>query len=81
MLMRFLPALAVVLALATPAFAGQCPSLVQKIDDALAAGTSLSEEDVAKVMALRDEGQALHDAGSHGDSVAKLQEGLALLGM
>jgi hypothetical protein len=81
MVSRILVALALSFALAGPALAGQCPSLVQTIDDALAAGTSLSEDDLAKVRALRDEGQALHDAGSHGDSVAKLQEALALLGM
>lgn len=81
MLTRFLSAAAIVLALSTPAFAGQCPTLVQKIDEAIAAGTSLAAEDLAKVRALRDEGQALHVAGSHGDSVAKLQEALTLLGM
>ncbi len=81
MFLRLFSALLVVLALASPAVASQCPSLVQKIDDAVAAGTSLSAEDLAKVQALRDEGEALHGAGSHADSVAKLQEALGLLGM
>lgn len=81
MFLRLFSALLVVLALASPAVASQCPSLVQKIDDAVAAGTSLSAEDLAKVQGLRDEGEALHAAGSHAESVAKLQEALGLLGM
>lgn len=81
MTLRILPTLAVVALLASPALAGQCPTLVQKIDDTVAAGTSLSAEDLAKVQALRNEGQALHDAGDHAGSEAKLGEALALLGV
>ncbi|MGH6718248.1 MAG: hypothetical protein ACREER_02940 [Alphaproteobacteria bacterium] len=81
MMVRLVSALFVVLALAAPAVASQCPSLVKRIDEAVAAGTSLSAEDLAKVKTLRDEGEALHAAGSHADSVARLQEALALLGL
>ena len=81
MLLRIVCALAIMVVLAAPAVASQCPSLVAKIDEAVAAGTTLSADDLAKVQALRDEGEALHNAGSHADSVAKLNEALALLGM
>jgi hypothetical protein len=81
MISRILAAAAVVLALAGPALASQCPTFIQKIDDAVAAGTTLSADDLAKVETLRNEGQALHDTGDHAGSEAKLQEALALLGL
>ncbi len=62
------------------AFASSCPMHVQKIDAALA--TSTAGDDVkAQAQALRDEGQALHEAGNHADSMAKLQEAEQLLGI
>lgn len=67
--------------LAAPAFASQCPSDIAAIDAAMAAGTTLSEADLARVQELRDEGQALHDGGDHGGSVAVLAEAKAMLGI
>ncbi|WP_264210389.1 hypothetical protein [Leisingera thetidis] len=67
--------------LAAPAFAGQCPSDIAAIDAAVEAGTSLSEEDLATVQELRDEGQALHDSGDHDASVETLAEAKAMLGI
>ena len=62
------------------AFANSCPTHVKKIDDALATSTA-SDEVKAQAQALRDEGQALHDAGDHAGSMAKLAEAEALLGI
>ena len=39
------------------------PGRVAKIDKALAAGPDLSDEQVAEVKRLRDEGERLHKAG------------------
>jgi hypothetical protein len=64
------------------AFANACPSHVKKIDDFLAAAPAdISAEVQAQAKALRDEGLALHEAGSHAESMAKLAEAEALLGI
>jgi len=66
---------------AVPAFAFQCPTDIAAIDAALAAGTDLSDEQIAQVEALRDEGQKLHDAGDHQASVDTLAKAKDMLGM
>ncbi|HKP27076.1 MAG TPA: hypothetical protein VJV39_24615 [Dongiaceae bacterium] len=77
---KLLTAIALSVLLSGTAFANSCPTHVAKIDAALA--TSTASEDVkAQAKALRDEGQALHDAGNHAESMAKLAEAEALLGI
>ncbi len=71
---------AVVLSMTGQAFAGQCPSMVKAIDAALQTA-SLSEADKAKVMELRNKGEAEHKAGSHAESVNTLNEAKKMLGM
>jgi outer membrane lipoprotein-sorting protein len=66
--------------LSGPAFAGECPTHVQKIDEALASA-SLSEEQKAEVQRLRDEGQRLHSEGQHEEALATLAEAEGLLGI
>ena len=72
---------AALLALAAPVFAGHCPKDVKAIDQALAAGTDLSQEELDEVKALRDEGEALHESGKHAESVETLHEAMDILGM
>ncbi|KIC15079.1 MULTISPECIES: hypothetical protein [unclassified Leisingera] len=79
--MKHLTLAAAITLLASPLLAGQCPADIAAIDAALAAGTELSEEDLATVQELRDEGQALHDSGDHANSVATLAEAKAMLGI
>ncbi len=79
--MKHLTLAAAITLLASPLLAGQCPADIAAIDAALAAGTELSEEDLATVQDLRDEGQAQHDAGDHGASVETLAEAKAMLGI
>jgi hypothetical protein len=67
--------------LATPAFAFQCPSDIAAIDAALAASPDLSQEQIAEVTALRDEGEALHQAGDHQASVDTLAQAKEILGI
>ena len=77
MIKRFLIAAAALALMATPAFASQCPKDMKSIDAALAAGKGGDMKD--KVKALRAEGEALHKAGNHGESVKVLGEALQLL--
>ena len=70
----------ILLALAGPAFANQCPALIMKAEEAMKTAT-LDDATKATVTADIAEGKVLHDAGKHGESVAKLNEALKLLGM
>lgn len=71
---------ALVVCLATPALAFHCPADMAKIDRALSAGTTLSAAKLEEVKALRAEGERLHKAGKHGQSVDTLGKALKLLG-
>jgi predicted kinase len=68
------------LAFAAPAFAHQCPAMAAVIRDTLATSTA-DDATKAQIQALLDEGMALHEAGDHDASVAKMEEALTLLGM
>ncbi len=67
--------------LAVPAYAFQCPADMAKIDAAIQAGTNLTAAQLDKVKSLRAEGERLHKAGKHGESVEALGEALDMLGM
>ncbi|WP_193369545.1 hypothetical protein [Pelagibius marinus] len=68
------------LALAGPAFASQCPSDIAKIDQALQTA-SLSADQKAQVMELRNEGERLHQGGQHAASVETLAQAKEILGV
>ena len=63
---------------ASVAFAGSCPMDMKQVDAAIATST-LNMADIAKVKALRAEGEALHKSGDHTASVAALKKAKALL--
>jgi hypothetical protein len=65
---------------ASPAFAAQCPTLIKKIDDALATA-SVDDATKAKATELRNKAQSEHDAGDHAASEASANEALKTLGM
>lgn len=67
-------------ALAMPAYAGQCPALMGKIDEAMKTAT-VDDATKAKIMEAYEKGKTAHDAGDHADSEKHLNEALALLGM
>jgi hypothetical protein len=71
---------AAVLAMTVSAFANQCPADMASIDEALKTA-SLSDADKAKVMELRKQGEELHKAGTHDESVKVLGEAKAMLGI
>jgi hypothetical protein len=55
--------------------------MVKEIDAALEVNSTLSDEQVAEVTALRDQGEAEHNAGKHAESVATLQKAKDILGL
>ena len=70
----------VLFGLSAPAIAFQCPSDIGKIDQALE-GADLSDEQKQEVTALRDEGERLHNEGSHQEAVDTLAQAKAILGI
>lgn len=70
-----------VLMLAAPAFAFHCPADMRKIDAALAESPALTSEQMEEVRKLRAEGEALHDAGRHQESVDTLASAMRILGI
>jgi len=67
--------------LAGSAFANHCPMDMKKIDEALANKPNLSEAQMADVKKWRAEGEALHKAGKHGESVETLGKAMKALGI
>lgn len=73
-------AAAITVVLSGAAFAGQCPALLAKIDEAMAT-TTVDEATKAKVTELAAKGKAEHEAGDHAASEATLGEAMKLLGI
>ena len=73
-------ALVAALALASSAaFAFHCPADMKKIDEALAKKPQLSSEQMAEVTKYRAEGETLHKAGRHQESVDTLARAMKIL--
>jgi hypothetical protein len=73
-------ALLVALALASSAaFAFHCPADMRKIDEALAKNPQLSGQQMAEVKNYRAEGETLHKAGKHQESVDTLARAMKIL--
>ncbi|WP_159593012.1 hypothetical protein [Chelativorans xinjiangense] len=68
------------LAFPVTALANQCPALMAEVDAALETA-DLSDEDRARVMELRTQGEQQHQAGDHAASEASLAEAKTLLGI
>ena len=71
-------------AVAAMLFAGaaqafHCPADMKKIDAALAANPKISEAQMAEVKKYRSEGEALHKAGKHQESVDTLAKAMKIL--
>jgi hypothetical protein len=74
-------ALLIGLLISGSALAFHCPADMEKIDQALAAKPDLSAEKMAEVKKLRTEGEALHKAGKHQESVDTLAKAMSILGI
>jgi len=62
-----------------PLWAMHCPQDMARIDELLQTDPPTDPEVLAKVKELRAEGEALHKAGDHAESVKVLGEALDLL--
>ena len=71
-------AIAAVLFSAT-AWAFHCPADMAKIDAALAQQPSISKAQMTEVKKLRAEGEALHKAGKHQESIDTLAKAMKIL--
>lgn len=65
--------------LSTPLFAMQCPADMARIDALLESNPPTDTAMLERVQALRAEGESLHEAGKHAESVEVLGEALSLL--
>ena len=80
--MKRLLALAVAMLFASgTAFAMHCPKDMKEIDDALAKKPTLSADKMKEVTKLRADGEALHKAGKHQESVDTLAKAMKVLGI
>ena len=61
------------------AFAFHCPADMKKIDAAMAKNPKLSSAQMADVKKYRAEGESLHKAGKHQDSVDTLAKAMKIL--
>ena len=61
------------------AFAFHCPADMKKIDEALAKNPKLSTQQMADVKKYRADGEALHKAGKHQESVDTLAKAMKIL--
>jgi hypothetical protein len=68
------------LAFASMAWAHNCPNEVKAIDAALPKA-KLDAQQTAEVKRLRDEGEQLHKAGQHSESMATLGKAKGILGI
>ena len=64
---------------ATSAFAFHCPMDMKKIDEALAKKPTLTEAQTKEVTKLRADGEALHKAGKHQESLDTLAKAMKIL--
>jgi hypothetical protein len=70
---------AVTLFAASSAFAFHCPADMAKIDAALAKNPKLTDAQMAEVKKQRADGEALHKAGKHQESVDTLGKAMKTL--
>lgn len=71
------------LGLSAPAFANQCPSDMQKFDQAMNAKMSASQassDSMKQAMSLRAEAETLHKQGKHAESIEHLGRAMKLIG-
>lgn len=63
------------------AFANNCPNEMKAIDAKLDSASGISAENMAKIKALRADGERLHKEGKHDESMKALQQAKKLLGI
>ena len=79
--MKRLAVIAAAALFSSAAFAFHCPADMKKIDAALAKSPKLSSQQMTEVKKYRADGEALHKAGKHQESVDTLAKAMAILGI
>ena len=79
MKLRHLITAATMAVFSSAAFAFHCPAEMKKIDDALAKNPTLGASQMADVKKFRAEGETLHKAGKHQESVDTLEKAKVVL--
>ena len=78
--MKHLAVTVILAAFASLAWASNCPNEVKAIDAALPKA-KLDAKQQAEVKKLRDDGDSLHKAGKHSESMAALNKAKGILGI
>ena len=78
---RFAALFGALMLVSASAFAFHCPADMKKIDEAMAKNPKLSAEQSADVKKFRADGEALHKAGKHQESVDTLAKAMKILGI
>ena len=78
---RMLPLAVAAMFASGTALAFHCPAEMKSIDEALAKNPKLSEAQMKDVKKHRAEGEALHKAGKHDESVKELAKAQKILGV
>jgi hypothetical protein len=81
MKLRFAALFAVLMLASASAFAFHCPMDMKKIDEALSKNPNLSSQQLADVKKFRADGETLHKAGKHQESVDTLAKAMKILGI
>ena len=79
--MKKLMTLIALMAFSGAAMAFHCPADMKKIDAALDKKPMLSAEKMSEVKKLRTDGEVLHKAGKHQESVDTLAKAMKILGI
>jgi hypothetical protein len=77
--MKRISLFAAALLFSATALANHCPQDMKKIDDALAKNPKLTEAQMTEVKKYRAEGEALHKAGKHTESIDTLGKAMKIL--
>ena len=81
MKIRFAALFGALMLASASAFAFHCPADMKKIDAALAKSPQLSSAQLAEVNKYRAEGETLHKAGKHQESIDTLAKAEKILGI
>ncbi len=79
--MKKLMTLMLLMVFSGAALAFHCPADMKKIDAALDKKPALSADQVSEVKKLRADGEVLHKAGKHQESVDTLAKAMKILGI
>jgi hypothetical protein len=81
MKIRFAALFGALMLASAPVWAFHCPADMKKIDAALEKNPKLSAQQMTEVKKFRADGEALHKAGKHQESVDTLAKAMKILGI